>query len=281
MAASSSSSASLQASHDELLRLFSTASSPAQLGPCGAQLAKLKIELTKAGLLVPLASRQTQYSPEQLVLARDVLEVGAFYSVRVADVKGFDRYMDLLKTFYSDFATTLPPSENHHPLLGLSLLRLLASNQISSFHTALETLPPDVVQSSPYVQHPVNLERWLMEGSYSKVWSARQEAPRVEYQFFVDQLMGTIRHEIASCEEKAYDSLPLRDAATLLFFNNMNDVLAFAKERGWNVEPSTQTINFANKADASRIGIGARDSAAKKETIKLNLHFAKELESIV
>ncbi|CAD6886436.1 unnamed protein product [Tilletia controversa] len=278
-------SSSLQAAHDELLHLFARATTPAQLAPAAAQLSKLKIELAKAGLLVPSAASLASSTPayvQQLVLARDVLEVGAFYSVRVQDVRGFDRYMDLLKTFYSDFGSKLPPSENHHPLLGLSLLRLLASNQISAFHTALETLPPDVVQNSAYVRHPVNLERWLMEGSYSKVWSARQEAPRVEYQFFVDQLMGTIRNEIASCEEKAYESLPLADAATLLFFDNMNDVLVFAKERGWNVEPSTQKVNFAGKLDASRVGgIGARDSAAKKETIKLNLHFAKELESIV
>lgn len=38
------------------------------------------------------------------------------------------------------------------------------------------------------------------------------------------------RHEIASCEEKAYDSLPLSDAATLLFFDNLQDVLSFAQE---------------------------------------------------
>jgi len=32
-----------------------------------------------------------------------------------------------------------------------------------------------------------------MEGSYSKVWRARQEAPKEEYKYFVDGLMGTIR----------------------------------------------------------------------------------------
>jgi 26S proteasome regulatory subunit N12 len=32
-----------------------------------------------------------------------------------------------------------------------------------------------------------------MEGSYSKVWGAREEAPAEEYTFFVDSLMGTIR----------------------------------------------------------------------------------------
>jgi hypothetical protein len=32
-----------------------------------------------------------------------------------------------------------------------------------------------------------------MEGSYSKVWNAREEAPTEEYKIFVDSLVGTIR----------------------------------------------------------------------------------------
>ena len=32
-----------------------------------------------------------------------------------------------------------------------------------------------------------------MEGSYSKVWNAREEAPTDEYKIFVDSLVGTIR----------------------------------------------------------------------------------------
>jgi len=39
-----------------------------------------------------------------------------------------------------------------------------------------------------------------MEGSYSKVWNAREEAPAEEYKFFVDSLMGTIRYvNFSSC----------------------------------------------------------------------------------
>lgn len=90
-------------------------------------------------------------------------------------------------------STVLPPSSNHFPLLGLSLLRLLSSNQIGAFHTTLETLSAELVRDNPFLAHPVSLERWLMEGSYSKVWRARREVPREEYAFFVDSLMGTIR----------------------------------------------------------------------------------------
>lgn len=38
------------------------------------------------------------------------------------------------------------------------------------------------------------------------------------------------RNEIASCEEAAYESLPIKDAATLLFFKSLSEVLEFAKQ---------------------------------------------------
>ena len=38
------------------------------------------------------------------------------------------------------------------------------------------------------------------------------------------------RNEIASCEEAAYESLPLKDAATLLFFTSQSELLKFAQQ---------------------------------------------------
>lgn len=91
-------------------------------------------------------------------------------------------------------STVLPPSSRRSPVIGLNLIRLLTQNRIADFHTELESLPPkELVGDDPFIKHPVNLERWLMEGSYSKVWNAREEAPAEEYKFFVDSLMGTIR----------------------------------------------------------------------------------------
>ncbi|UZJ51600.1 hypothetical protein CBS101457_000920 [Exobasidium rhododendri] len=264
---------SLTATRDALLKAYSSSStSPATLK---SQLTRAKIELTQSGLLVPSPQDATTHTSE-VVLAREILEMGAFWSLKQRNIESFDRYIGLLRVFYNDLGSSLPSSQSLEPLLGLSLLRLLSANLISQFHTTLETLPPSLVASSPYIQHPVNLERWLMEGSYSKVWRARQEVPREEYSYFVEELMGTIRHEIASCEEKAYDSLPLSDAATLLFFNNMQEVLSFANERGWQINPTTQIVHFTNKVD-----LASKDSIPKKATITSNLQFAKELESIV
>ena len=95
----------------------------------------------------------------------------------------------------ANIRTILPPSSREYPILGLNLIRLLTLNRIAEFHTVLESLPSkDLLHENKFIQHPVNLERWLMEGSYSKVWGAREEAPVEEYKFFVDSLMGTIRY---------------------------------------------------------------------------------------
>lgn len=214
---------SLGAMHKALVAAFSSpASKPEEVRTL---LTKLKIGLTEHNLLVP--SVASSASKADLEMARSVLEMGAFYSVRIGDIPGFDRYLSLLTPFYD---STLSASENYEPLLGLRLLRLLSSNQISAFHTLIETLPTDLVNKSTFLQHPVSLERWLMEGSYSKVWRlSREKPPQHEYAFFVDLLMDMIRNEIASCEEKAYDHLALHDAATLLFFENLDQVLAFAQ----------------------------------------------------
>lgn len=47
-----------------------------------------------------------------------------------------------------------------------------------------------------------------------------------------DELSLTLfhRNEIASCEESAYNSLPLKDAALLLFFSSQSELLAFAQQ---------------------------------------------------
>jgi len=243
---------------------------PPNLHKCGTLLAKLKIGLLEAGLLFP----QGTPSVEDLTTTRDILEMGALWSIRTKDVPSFDRYFSQLETFYVDYSPILPPSSRQYCLQGLNLIRLLTQNRIADFHTKLESLPAEALHDNIYIKHPVNLERWLMEGSYSKVWGAREEAPAEEYKFFVDSLMGTIRNEIASCEEAAYESLPIRDAAALLFFPSQSDLVKFAHHRGWQVNPSTETIVFTKKGEE-------KVEIPKEKIIIAALHYARELEQIV
>jgi 26S proteasome regulatory subunit N12 len=45
----------------------------------------------------------------------DVLEIGAFYSVKVKDIAAFERYMAQLYTFYLDYRYAVTMSESVAP----------------------------------------------------------------------------------------------------------------------------------------------------------------------
>lgn len=133
------------------------------------------------------------------------------------------------------------------------------------------------------------LERSLMEGSYSRVWqlcSNSQSLPRPEFAFFVSTLVGTVRNEIASCQERSYATLPLSNARTLLFFNEENEVVAFATARGWHI--ASNIIHFAaspllqQNGIPSSLTVGMEGKELDKEkVVRATLGYARELETIV
>lgn len=121
----------------ELQRAFDAR--PTDLKKCGALLAQLKVSLRapsssrrhrpnetpkigliQTGLLIPTAESNFQ----DLVVARrypqvihlishifhtgDILEIGAFCSIRAKDVPSFDRYFSQLQSFYTDFRSGHP-----------------------------------------------------------------------------------------------------------------------------------------------------------------------------
>ncbi|GAA5997037.1 proteasome regulatory particle lid subunit RPN12 [Rhodotorula paludigena] len=275
-------------------------------------LAQLKIELSELGLLFPDASSLDKGA---LTTAREVLEIGALFSIRTDDIPSFERYLSLLSSYYHDLAASLPKSANEAPLVALSLLRLLSQNRIAEFHTALETLEGKDVLDSSEVAWVMQLERSLMEGSYSRVWSlcrpspssssssSSSSLPLAEFAHFTPTLLATVRAEIAACDERAYESLPLRDAKTLLFFDADDDVRRFAQERNWYLDPSTQLLHFpssplhpSRRASSSAAaqgvpatlatGSGTGDELDAREldrskVVVATLGYARELESIV
>lgn len=256
------------------------------LATTGKLLTQSKIALAKAGLLHPSSDQDEA----DLLAARSVLEIGAFYSLKVRDVPAFQRYESMLGIYYRDFKSTLAPSTSQPPLLGLSLLSLLASSRIADFHTVLETLD-EKMMDDVYVRWPIDLERWLMEGSYTKVWRARERVPREEYGVLLEGLVGTIRNEIASCHEKAYTILPLTDATRLLFFQNESEAIEFGKGRGWSFSPTTREFglarvlsnpesSFIDGPEGSRT-VTVDGPLAKDRIIKTALEYAVELEAIV
>lgn len=230
---------------------------------------QLKMILASLNLLIPASMEQNG-----LLLTREVLEIGALLSIRSQDISGFERYMTQLKTFFREYKDYMPESPRMFMLLGLNLLRLLAQGRISEFHSELEAIG-SLHLKNVYISHPIAIEQALMEGSYNKVWRARSNVPAKEYTFFMDILTGTIRHEIAKCSEKAYHSLPLADAATLLYFKTQDEVLLFAKERNWTIDQKSKVIHFVGQVSHGPTDIPVDD------VIHNVLSYAKELERIV
>lgn len=74
-------------------------------------------------------------------------------------------------------------------ITGLYLLLLLTKGDYAGFHTVLEGLEVEGsvgAEEDVFVQYPIKLERWLMEGSYDRVWGAtkRDGVPSEEFGVF-------------------------------------------------------------------------------------------------
>jgi len=216
-----------------------------------------------------------------LLLARDVLEVGALWSIEKEDVVLFERYMSQLKSYYFDYKNILKDSMYTYNLLGLNLLHLLAQNRLAEFHTELELLPvekfSDEKVSNVYISYPVSLEQYLMEGSYHKVFLSKESLPAPNYRFFVNVLMETIREEIAACAESAYDKISVAEAAKVLGLDTKEQLDAFQVKKHWKLEETGQFFVF-NSGDKP-----AEEAHFIKSgpLILQSLNYAKELEKIV
>jgi len=163
-------------------------------------LTKAKRQLLNLNALLPSPSTP----PQLLSLARQTLETGALLSIRLHEPDAFTRYYQQLLPFYE-----LPESSfegnssgQRSKVTGLYLLLLLTKGDYAGFHTVLEGLEVENegkggLQGNEYIQYPIKLERWLMEGSYDRVWRAtkREGVPSEEYGVFseVSTVTGILR----------------------------------------------------------------------------------------
>ncbi|KAM0805497.1 SAC3/GANP/Nin1/mts3/eIF-3 p25 family-domain-containing protein [Usnea florida] len=248
------------------------------------------LSLAKRQLLTLNALLPTPTTPPPLLtLARSTLETGALVSIRLQDPDAFTRYVQQLAPFYELApAAYRPPGDGQRSkVTGLYLLLLLTRGDYAGFHTVLEGLEVEKggrggagLEEDVYIGYPVKLERWLMEGSYDRVWGAtkREGVPGEEFGVFSEVLVGTIRSEIASCSEKAYPSLPIANAKNLLFLESEGSVVEFAEGRGWVVKDGR--IYFPLQQ-----GEGVRNEkeilVAGGQVIENTIGYARELETIV
>ncbi|XP_068173631.1 26S proteasome non-ATPase regulatory subunit 8 [Antennarius striatus] len=242
------------------------------LNKCGEILSKLKVSLLELNFLPTGRSALTK---QQLILARDVLEIGALWSILKKDIPSFERYMAQLKCYYFDYKEELHEAAYMHQLLGLNLLFLLSQNRVSEFHTELERLSARDIQTNVYIRHPVSLEQYLMEGSYNKVFLAKGNIPAESYTFFIDILLDTIRDEIAGCIEKAYEQIQFSEATRVLFFSSPKKMTEYAKKRGWSLSSDGYYSFTSQQQRTEEVTIPSTELAQQV------IEYARQLEMIV
>jgi 26S proteasome regulatory subunit N12 len=153
-----------------------------------ALLSKAKLALLSLKALTPSAS-----TPQTvLALARETYEQGALFAIRARNPDAFTRYVQQLQPYYELPSARLAPQvAERNKVTGLSLLLLLTQGRYAEFHSELESLANREggggdVEGDRYLGYPIRLERWLMEGSYDRVWRAMKssEVPCDEYSVF-------------------------------------------------------------------------------------------------
>uniref|UniRef100_A0A2P2I054 26S proteasome non-ATPase regulatory subunit 8 n=1 Tax=Hirondellea gigas TaxID=1518452 RepID=A0A2P2I054_9CRUS len=240
---------------------------------CGKYLSEIKVELTQLQFLPAMGDK---VSKEELLVARNTLEIGAQWSVAKKDIPSFERYMSMLKVYYKDYKDSIVESCYMYELLGQDLLCLLAQNKVGEFHTALELLPREVLQDNVYIRHPVAMEQYLMEGAYNKIYLAKGEVPAEGYKFFIEELLATIREDIADCLENAYERIRPDDIGRMLYLNDTDEIKAYCKQRGWTSDSSGYLV-FSSSSKAQVEDLKMPSSTLAEQMIS----YAREMEQIV
>eukprot|EP01087_Luapelamoeba_hula_P022076 TRINITY_DN783_c0_g1_i1.p1 TRINITY_DN783_c0_g1~~TRINITY_DN783_c0_g1_i1.p1 ORF type:complete len:277 (-),score=67.00 TRINITY_DN783_c0_g1_i1:39-869(-) len=253
----------------------------ADLARCQHMLTDLKIGLTKFSFLMPGAVDSPMKMRETL-LAREILEYAVLLAVRQRDMSAFARHFAQVKTYYFDSTNSfksLPPSTRQYPILGLNLLYLLAINRIAEFHTELELIPIEK-HENVFIKHPIQLEQYFMEGAYNKVYNAVKDAPAEYYAYFIEYLVQTrLKDEIAECSEKAYESLPKKEAKKMLHIESEEAFQEYARNREWSAHEDRVLFGYQQQQHAAQLE--AATKIPSRLVIAQTLAYARELERIV
>lgn len=181
-------------STSNLSNIVSQLQTPSPLSPqkITSLLTSAKRELLTLDALIPTPTTPSHI----LALARQTLETGALLSIRLQQPDSFTRYYQQLLPFYefpeSSYGTDASSSSQRSKVTGLYLLLLLTKGDYAAFHTVLEGLEVEQagkgkgLEGDEFISYPVKLERWLMEGSYDRVWGAtkREGVPSEEFGAF-------------------------------------------------------------------------------------------------
>lgn len=260
---------------------------------------QLKIATQKFGAGAAADAERIKF----LTVARETMELALLLCVREREGDDvFARRYAQLKPFYAHALEALGIARSANEMLmeGLHLMFLLSQNKVGEFYTALEAIPFDARTQNRFIQYPVELEQLLTEGAYGKVLRARAAVPAPCYEPFVCTLTDAVRRDVASCVERAYESLDVPTAMRFLLFapDDRAGFEACIAALKWSIgtdgrvrfpAPGTGVdrapslgMGFASAHSLSTLSLthlGAEDSCYR--LIQESLSYAKELERIV
>jgi 26S proteasome regulatory subunit N12 len=113
-----------------------------------------------------------------------------------------------------------------------------------------------------------------MVGTYDEVLSVK--VPDASYQFFVDNLLQTVRDSIADCVEVSYKNMKINDAMTMMKFHSRQELLEYMDEcrDDWIVQGDT--LCFQPPPSGSKAS-----DIPSMQLIAQSLSYAMEMERIV
>jgi len=203
-----------------------------------------------------------------LQASRDILERAVLMEAcKNGPGKRFECLYTQLYSFYRNSAQIakagVPASEKEYEIRALYLLYLLGMNETGSFHMSLESIPHNVVVENPCIHFCYELEELLTEGSYAAALERKDSLPAPSFRLFVASLTEAVRADVASCMEKAYESMSVEDARSMLFLPSspMEDLglddpfLTIVRNRGWEVDGGKVTFENAHQVEDDNLSV--------------------------
>eukprot|EP00826_Nyctotherus_ovalis_P039983 TRINITY_DN3887_c0_g1_i1.p1 TRINITY_DN3887_c0_g1~~TRINITY_DN3887_c0_g1_i1.p1 ORF type:complete len:189 (+),score=57.41 TRINITY_DN3887_c0_g1_i1:430-996(+) len=185
-----------------------------------------------------------------------------------------------LRAFYSEAKNVLPDCPNKYAMIGLYLLFLVYKNRTADYYTEVELLTLEE-QKNPHIAVAMSLEQYFVDGNYYKVLHTKQNVPMKVYNYFIDKMTDTVRHETARSVEKAYRQLSVGEACKMFMVANAAELESFVnqqKQKGLENDVawvlSKDFVHF-EPTEKEKLTIPA------DTVINQSLGFAQELEKIV
>ena len=154
-------------------------------------------------------------------------------------------------------------------------------HRISQYHTEIELIPFDELNSNIYIQVPVSLETYFVQGSYQKILTEQRNVPCKEYNFFIEKLVNAIRYEIARSAEVSYQSISMADMQKMFMIDTMQEMTAFIKVQ----QQECQGTNIDWVLNGNRVVFtrSAKEVAEipSEKMINYSLDYATELNRII